>query len=246
MSRQKHPGQVAPTKLELPPPTQQEKEPPEMGIPVSLVESRPPLAPLWRWGNPSLFALLLLGLPLPFVEIGCNNETVVYQTGAQTIYGGHSVTRKFSKVAEQKGADQPQHQKQPAYLMLAIFLCIIFGLFVAVCAPLDLPRACILSVSAGAAAGLLIFQLFVGFPIEWQIAEAVAQQAASANNPGMAMAAMFTIQVHYTIWFYLWVVLVFLTLIAAVAETVAVCLLNSHPLPETDSLPSASGRAASR
>ena len=176
-------------------------------------------AHLW----PALFLFFL-----PFVNVSCNNRTLLSQTGLQACYGGFTVDPKIDQLARNEKAlkneaiPRPKQDEPAPWSILTIvyilfvflgsglgFLCIlaVFFRFRLICAGLHL-----FSLGLGGAAFLaLSAQMIIGFPIEKYVKQQFEKARVEQDRrnvqavviAGIGVDALFDIDSHYTAW--LWI-----------------------------------------
>jgi hypothetical protein len=165
---------------------------------------------------------------LPWVNVSCNNRTLVSQSGLQTCYGAFALDPKFEKWARDERApridnfSKPKLDEPPPWSALSI----VFGTFV--CLGGIIGFLCVagvffrlhtfaaathlFSLGLGSAAFLaLASQMLIGFPID----KHAKQQLEKCRNipfgnrpdPNDAVEAMLDIEVKYSPWLWLSAVL---------------------------------------
>jgi phage FluMu protein Com len=194
-------------------------------------------AHLW----PALFLFFL-----PFVNVSCNNRTLLSQSGLQACYGGFTVDPKVDQLARNEKAlkneaiPRPKQDEPAPWSILTIvyilfvflgsglgFLCILAVLFRfrLICAGLHL-----FSLGLGGAAFLaLSAQMIIGFPIDkhvkQQFEKARAEQERRNAGAGIrpiqgaeGFEALFDIDSRYSPWLWLSCLLAFISAPAFLLE----------------------------
>lgn len=194
-------------------------------------------AHLW----PALFLFFL-----PFVNVSCNNRTLLTQSGLQACYGGFSVDPKIDQLGRNEKAMKNEviprpRQDEPApwsvltivYILFVFlgsglgFLCVLAVLFRfrLICAGLHL-----FSLGLGAAAFLaLSAQMILGFPIDKHVRQQFekvrieherrnGQAGVQPIQGAELLEALLDIESRYTLWLWLSWLLAFLSAPAFLLE----------------------------
>ncbi len=194
-------------------------------------------AHLW----PALFLFFL-----PFVNVSCNNRTLLTQSGLQACYGGFTVDPKIDQIARNEKAmkneaiPRPKQDEPAPWSILTIvyilfvflgsglgFLCILAVLFRfrMISAGLHL-----FSLGLGGAAFLaLTAQMIIGFPIDKHVKQQFEKarldqerRNAQAGIPPIqgaeGLEALIDIDAHYSLWLWLSCLLAFLSAPAFLLE----------------------------
>jgi hypothetical protein len=190
-------------------------------------------AHLW----PALFLFFL-----PFVNVSCNNRTLLSQSGLQACYGGFTVDPKIDQLARNEKAikealPRPKQDEPAPWSILTIvyilfvflgsglgFLCILAVLFRfrLICAGLHL-----FSLGLGGAAFLaLTAQMIIGFPIDKHVKQQFEKARAEReirNVPaipiaGIGVDALLDIDSHYSLGLWLSCLLAFISAPAFLLE----------------------------
>ena len=167
----------------------------------------------------------------PWLDMQCNGNSMVTQTGIQSVYGGGVLSEEMENLAKMganKGKDKDTEEKtkdptdalakgdrpSPAWLAAGALLLILLSLILAARGVLS-PKADDLSniaLLATMALGFVALQLLLGFPIEASARAAMAKAQegqAGSDNPFAGLgAAIVRINVIRQPW--IWVELAFL------------------------------------
>lgn len=157
----------------------------------------------------NFFALLaaLALFALPWTEIKCNGRNLATQNGVQTIYGGISLDESLEAASERQPAGERQQSQDRsdrtgfAPLVALAGLVVLAGAGLAFIA-MTKHTATVFApgLLAGIALLLLLVQLVIGFPVNREIAKAIAEQKSSDDPP---VAVMMDLRADRTTWFYL-------------------------------------------
>jgi hypothetical protein len=173
---------------------------------------------------------------LPWVNLSCNSRTLISQTGWQTMHGGTTVDPKFEKLAKNDrpndNVPRPKLDEPPPWSLLSIiYFVFIFlgGLIGAACIGCVVFRMRMFAVAAhlfslglGVAAFLaLASEMMIGFPIEkhmkLQIEKSRQEQErrdallGARPKPNEGLEALFDVEVRYSFWLWLSVVITFVS-----------------------------------
>jgi DNA-directed RNA polymerase subunit M/transcription elongation factor TFIIS len=204
---------------------------PEEDVPPPFTYHQPSKKPSpLRFLSPSLLALTALCFFLPWVEVQCNGKVMATQSGFQTIYGGMSTPGLMENTVNQmksqlppevvQQAESQQKTPDPAVLVALAFVVIVLGGITALGLPQSSTRTIFVGGCAGAALLFLALQAAIGFPIENNMAETMAQNAMKNGGKGMESALMGSamIEIHCSLWFWLTLFLLLATVGSAFAE----------------------------
>ncbi len=184
---------------------------------------------------------------LPWTNLSCNDRVLVHQSGLQSCYGGFSPSAQVRRMMER---NQLPGQQAPERLPIAPFTIpfagfLVLGLIGGLACVVGVAarfRAVgtglhLLALGCGSVCFLLLVaQMIFGFPLDRQIqqnAERMQQQRQVAqNNPfgnpfgnpnagaNIAAEAMMAVDVQYSAWFWLTLVLTFLSVPLLLIETI--------------------------
>ena len=188
--------------------------------------------PIGQFGSPATLFLALLLFPLPWVQVQCDRpignsgtRTLVEQSGLQAIYGGYSenpVLQTAPFEPQRKAAQEGRLPKDGAvarsmwmsWYALLLVSGILAGLLV-----WNNPLRSALLIGCSALAALVLFiQARIGFPLEQALPKTVATQVSLGQQVGMEISAPTLLDTRYTGWFWLSVVAVLGSLVAAGTE----------------------------
>jgi hypothetical protein len=197
--------------------------------------------PDWR-RLPTCFSpwLLIPMFFLPWINLSCNGQTAVSQSGLQSCFGEVTVAKRFQELADQKGElAAPKNRKDekpsPAYLIIPIPLLIVIGILTGlVCCgcvalrfrPVSAATHILCLATGSACFFLLLGQLIIGFPVMIRAKEGIAKMheplppiQQQNKNPFFddaamkkAVGALVNVEAEYTAWFWLELAVAFLFL----------------------------------
>ncbi len=144
----------------------------------------------------AIAALLLFFLP--WLDIRCQEKSLITQSGIQTITGGASLSSELKAAGEKQGGPKSKDTGGMALFVLAALLCVGIALFLAFtgisstsASPDGAGKFC------AAALVLIVIQMIAGFPVEKSLREEMKK-----NNSGAALA-LSPFQIKHTPWLYL-------------------------------------------
>jgi hypothetical protein len=142
-----------------------------------------------RWVSPGSLIFALLLSCLPWVDVKCQNQTMLTQSGIQAAFGGYSegeMIREMEEMGQQMGGQQSKEEEDvsAAPLMILWLLVVLAGIGLGVATatkgfPLGIPGA---AACGGAAALLLLIQVIAGFPVESDV-KASMEEGPSMGGP---------------------------------------------------------------
>lgn len=201
-----------------------------------------PAAKSLRYVSPSLLVLALLLFPLPWSEFQCNGQTLISQSGVQSIYGGYSLGAFGERFQKSRGPLPPAQQEarrkqiekfeeENAAPWMALFPMLLLG-GVAVSFVTHKARPILRAMVAGVALLLLLIQAGVGF-LPQKVAEKaeVEMQKRGHERPsyltdeaqaGIEAAVHSLFKSTYTPWFWLAMSCVILAIGGSVAEWIVI------------------------
>jgi hypothetical protein len=168
------------------------------------------------------------GIPSPNFA---SKTIVATQSGFQIATGGHSDANQLGNLQQgnAKGVTigAPTVQVQPgsgkdgpsaAPLMFVFFLTVLAAIVAGFAMPPSPVRLLVVGACTGAAIVMLLIQsLILGFPAANDVAKSMQEAKAVQGMAGQDMVSLF---VHYTTWYWLTWVLLFLALVPLVLEQV--------------------------
>jgi hypothetical protein len=149
---------------------------------------------------------------LPWLDMQCNGNSMVTQTGFQSVHGGGTLSEEMENLAGMGGnkdsaqkdsakAFSEDDRPSPAWLAAGALLLIGFALILAVRGVMNAQANDLSAIAllATMALGFVALQLLLGFPLETTARQALAEAQnsdAGKNNPFAGLgAAMVRIQV---------------------------------------------------
>jgi hypothetical protein len=156
----------------------------------------------------SLIAASILFL-FPWIDMTCNDTTLVTQSGLQATYGGASADSRFDSGSQ--GAQQSSKEaKDDLGMALPVLLALLCTLGAVV--------ACLLTMFKGqdlgslaeklalAALALILLQAILGFPLDGvadELRTEMMKGSGEANELAGALAMSMKLDTSFTFWFYL-------------------------------------------
>jgi hypothetical protein len=204
------------------------------GVRFAMKRFLPVLAwPAGRFGSPAALLLALLFFPLPWVQIRCDRpigdsgtRTLVEQSGLQAAYGSYSenpILQTAPFETQRKAAQERILAKDGAVarsLWMALYaLFLVTGIFAGCLVWNHRLRSALLIGCSALAAVVLFIQVRVGFPLEQALPETVATQVSLGQRVGIEISAPTLLETRYTGWFWLSIVAVLGSLVAAGTES---------------------------
>jgi hypothetical protein len=188
--------------------------------------------PIGQFGSPATLFLALLLFPLPWVQVQCDRpignsgtRTLVEQSGLQAIYGGYSenpVLQTAPFEPQRKAAQEGLLPKDGAVArsmwMTWYALLLVSGILAGILVWNNLLRSALLISCSALAALVLFIQARIGFPLAQALPKTVATQVSLGQRVGMEISAPTLLETRYTGWFWLSVVAVLGSLVAAGTE----------------------------
>ncbi|MHC4401155.1 MAG: hypothetical protein ACYTG0_15880 [Planctomycetota bacterium] len=148
-----------------------------------------------RWLSPGSLIFALLLSCLPWVNVQCQNETMLTQSGIQAATGGYSegdLIHQMKMMGEEMGggdSEEETEEVRAAPLMILWFLFMLAGVGLGIAGvtrgvSFGIPGA---AACGGVAALLLQIQVFCGFPVEDDVKESMKDNPAAGAQqlPGM-------------------------------------------------------------
>jgi hypothetical protein len=228
-------------------------------VPTSFLEELVPRRPeawVWRYCTPSMLLLSMCLLPFPFLEVSCTTQagelTIMSQSGIQAMYGGYSTSALANASAARGGRPdmfngarppipaQEEISVWPSLVMVVVPFFFLLAVAIALTLRLCWQRSVLLGGTLTFAIMLIFGQMIWGFPLENSLRDSInknvsQQQNMQLNNqfgPGMDMAALAATLIHcrFTVWFYLWLLLILASMVPIVIETVVMVAMKVHAM----------------
>lgn len=192
-------------------------------VALAMLRSGSRLKSILEWRRPLLANTLwpaLLLFFLPWVNISCNGQVLLQQSGFQSCYGGATLSPQSRAMIEgnqgQAAAQRPESFPfSPLSCLFIVGLAagLVCGAGCLICMACSIRRGAIalehlaLFVGAGCFASL-VAQMAFGFPLERRL------------NAEMQAHPMIGVQIQYSAWFWMTLLLTFLSVPLLLAEAV--------------------------
>ena len=189
-----------------------------------------------RYCGPGMLLFSTVLLFLPFIEVSCHDRVVLTQSGIETIHGGVSTKSLLKEMAMESSrldrSDMPQLDpkskkevdKATVRPCLAIAFVSVASLLIGVLgvlAPLGEVRCKCMLLAIALCLLVVLVQMSVGFPIKNEMVERLAEKKNGRGSPGdeagEVIAAMM-ISVNFTVWFWLWLLVIASSLVPLAIE----------------------------
>src|SRR5262249_37438919 len=134
-------------------------------------EGQPPPQFPGRLISPALFVLSALLFLLPWVDIRCNQFTIVSQSGVQLCTGDYSESSWFEKQRpmDPKIPHPGAERASPAPFTIAHIMAVLAALGLGIALPIGKVRLAAVASAAALAIIMLIVQSSAGFPVREQV-----------------------------------------------------------------------------